>query len=122
LVRWETLKPIQSEVLMTPSSITSYQGGQQLMRMETELNPAITLFNEIFFSVLTAEWQKLSSHFMLTGEVQDGQWHASLEPLDKTVKQVVSRIELDGDDLVRKITLYESGGDRTTIQFEILKP
>lgn len=121
-VRWETLKPIQSEMLMTPTSISNMQGGQELMRMETESSLAVALFNEIFFSVLTAEWGKLSAYFKLSGNIEGGQWHAELVPVDKTVKQVVRRVELKGDALVREIILYESGGDRTTIHFENLTP
>ncbi len=121
-VRWETLKPIQSEMLMTPTSISNKQGGQELMRMETQSSPAVALFNEIFFSVLTAEWGKLSAYFKLTGNIEGGQWHAELVPLDNTVKQVVSRVELKGDALVREIILHESDGDRTTIHFENLNP
>ncbi len=121
-VRWETLKPIQSEMLMTPTSISNKQGGQELMRLETGSNPALTLFNEIFFSVLTAEWGKLSAYFKLSGIVEGGRWHAELVPLDNTVKQVVSGVELKGEALVREIILHESGGDSTTIHFENLNP
>jgi hypothetical protein len=121
-VRWETLKPIQSEMLITPAFISNKQGGQELMRMETQSSPAVALFNEIFFSVLTAEWGKLSAYFKLSGKLEGGQWHAELIPVDKTVKQVVSRVELKGDALVREIILHESGGDRTTIHFENSTP
>lgn len=121
-IRWETLKPIQSEMLMTPTSISNKQGGRELMRIENEANPVVALFNEIFFSVLTAEWGKLSAYFKLSGNVEGGWWHAELVPLDNTVKQVVSRVELKGEALVREIILHESGGDRTTIHFENLNP
>lgn len=120
-IRWQTLKPIQNELLMTPTSISNKQAGQELMRIENRSNPVVSLFNEIFFSVLTARWKKLSAHFSLTGDIQDGHWHASLMPHDNTVKQVVSRVELKGDTLVREIILHESSGDRTTIHFENLK-
>lgn len=119
-VRWETLNPIQSEMLMTPDAISNTQGGRELMRMETKSNPAVTLFNEIFFSVLTAEWGKLSAYFKLSGKVKEGRWQAELTPVDKTVKQVVSRVELKGEALVNEIILYESSGDRTTIHFNDL--
>ncbi|MFV9615020.1 MAG: outer membrane lipoprotein carrier protein LolA [Gammaproteobacteria bacterium] len=121
-VRWQTLTPIQGEMLMTPTSISNKQGGQELMRLETGSNPAVTLFNEIFFAVLTAEWEKLSAYFKLSGNVEDGQWFAELVPLDNTVKQVVSRVELKGEALVHEIILHESSGDRTTIHFENLNP
>lgn len=121
-IRWETLKPIQNELLMTPASISNKQGGREFMRMDKASNPVVALLNEIFFSVLTAEWEKLSAHFMLSGNMQDRNWHAELVPLDKTVKQVVSRVELKGDVLVRDIILHESSGDRTAIHFDSLKP
>lgn len=119
-VRWETLKPVQSEMLMTPEAISNTQGGRELMRIETKSNPAVTLFNEMFFSVLTAEWQKLSAYFELSGKVEDGYWRAELLPVDKTVKQVISRVELKGEALVHEIILYEGSGDRTTIHFSDL--
>ena len=122
LIRWETLQPVQNELLMTPTSIINKQGGKEFMRVEAESNPAVALFNEMFFSVLTAEWGKLSAYFKLSGEIQDRQWHAELVPVDKTVQQVISRVELDGDVLVREIILHESGGDRTTIHFDSLNP
>lgn len=121
-IRWETLKPIQNELLMTPTSISNKQGGQEFLRVETKTNPAVALFNEIFFSVLTAEWGKLSAYFKLSGKIQDRQWHAELAPVDETVKQLVSRVELKGGALVREIILHESGGDRTTIHFNDLNP
>lgn len=121
-VRWQTLKPINSEMLVTPTSISSKQGGQEFMRLETQSNPAVALFNEIFFSVLTAEWAKLSVYFKLSGKAEDGRWHVELVPVDKTVKQVVSRVELKGGALVREIILHESSGDQTTIHFENLNP
>ena len=120
-VRWQTLKPIQNELLMTPTSISNKQDGQEYMRLEGSSNPMVLLFNEIFFSVLTAEWQKLSSHFLLTGKIQNGQWHAHLVPVDAVVKHLVERVEIEGDVLVRKITLYEGDGDLTTISFNSMK-
>ena len=90
------------------------------MRIENESNPAVALFNEIFFAVLTAEWGKLSAYFKLSGKMEDGQWHAELVPVDTTVQQLVSRVELKGETLVREITLHESSGDRTTIHFNNL--
>ena len=52
--------------------------------------------------------------------MEDGQWHAELVPVDKTVQQLVSRVELKGGALVREIILHESSGDRTAIHFDRL--
>jgi len=119
-IRWQTLLPIQNELLMTPTAIVNSQGGKELVRLETDSNPAVTVFSEILFSVLTAEWGKLASYFELSGGVEGVQWVAQLVPIDKTVMPVVSRVELKGDVLLREVILHEASGDRTTIRFDNL--
>ncbi len=129
-IRWETRQPIQNTLLMTPASIINRQGEQELMRLEMEENPAARVLGEIFFAVLTAEWQTLAAYFVLEGELGDAlegewegtQWHAVLRPVDSSVLQVVSRVDLVGDDLLREVVLHEQGGNRTTIRFDSLQP
>ena len=95
---------------MTPEAISNTQDGRELMRMETKSNPAVTLFNEIFFSVLTAEWKSFQLILSCQGKLKTGHWQAERLFFDKTVKQVVSRVELKGEALVNEIILYESSG------------
>ena len=119
-IRWETLEPIQNELFMTPTTIVNRQGEQELVRLEKDTNPAVTVLSEIFFSVLTAEWAKLAVYFDLSGQLDGDQWSAELIPVDHSVMHVVSRVELRGDTLLRELILHESGGDRTTIRFDSL--
>ncbi len=121
-IRWETLDPIQNELLVTPTAIVSRQGEQNLMQLGTESNPAVAVFSEIFFSVLTADWTKLAENFELFGRVDGEQWLAELQPLNDSINQVVSGVTLKGDSLLREVILNESGGDTITIQFEYLLP
>lgn len=117
-IRWEILEPIRSELLMTPEGITSRQDGGELLHLDVNANPTAAVLGEIFFAVLTAEWEKLSNFFELSGRVDGGLWHAVLVPLDQLAMQVFSRIELKGDSLLREIILHQNSGDRTTIRLE----
>ena len=122
-IRWETLEPIQSELTMTPTSIVSQQVGQALLEFNSKTNPAVAVLSEILFSVLTAEWGKLGAYFELQGELEVselkvGEWFVILLPKDQSVAQFVERVELQGDSLLRAVTLFEKGGDRTEIYFE----
>ena len=120
-VRWETLEPIQSEFLMTPSEIISRQGEQELFKMNAGDNPVISILNKIFFSVLTAEWENLAQYFQIADTtIEKESWQVELLPLDKTILQVVQRVELKGDLFLRKIILHEKDGNRTTIHFSDL--
>lgn len=117
-VRWETLKPIQSEFLMTPNEVVSRQGEQELFRMNAGDNPVISILNKIFFSVLTAEWENLAQYFQIAdATIEKESWEVELLPLDKTILQVVQRVELKGDIFLREIVLHEKDGNRTTIHF-----
>ena len=117
VIRWQIRQPIESELLMTPRTIINRQDGLELLRLDSDQSPVVALLSNIFFSVMTAEWEVLKDYFILTGDIQGQQWYADLLPKDRSVLQVVSRIELKGDALLREVVLHEESGDRTTIQF-----
>ena len=115
---WRTLQPIENEMEMTPSSIVNRQRDEETLRLDSKKNPSIAAFSEIFFSVLTAQWQSLAKHFNMKGSLKSNQWKAELLPIDINVLNVINRIELEGDQLLRKVVLHETEGDTTTIVFE----
>lgn len=119
-IRWETIEPIQNVLLMTPESITNSQGGNELITMQVDSNPVVTILSDIFFSVLTAEWEQLATYFSLSGSSIEGRWQVELIPSDKTIMQVVSRVQLTGDTLLRELIFFEKNGDKTTIKFDEL--
>ena len=117
-IRWEILKPIQNELVMTPATITSKQGDGKLWQIDVESTPESAALGQIFFSLVTADWEILSNHFEVTGEIDGQQWHAVLVPIDQIVVQAFSRIELRGENLLQQIVLHENGGNRTTIRLD----
>ena len=117
-IRWEILEPIRSEILMTPDGISSRAGGETLLELEASANPAVAALGEIFFAVLTSDWQALEAWVELSGSVADGSWHAILKPRAETTGLVFSRLELFGGELLKTIVLHESSGDRTTIRLD----
>lgn len=119
-IRWEILEPIQSKLLMTPAGISSKQNGEELLQLDTSANPTAAALGEIFFAVLTADWETLESYVELNGTIDGDNWHAVLEPLDQSARLVFTRVELSGSGLLEKIVLHESSGDRTTIRLEQL--
>lgn len=106
---------------MTPDSIVNKQGSEEIIRLDGSSNPVVSVFSEIFFAVLTADWSKLSSYFRLSGDVDEKGWNAVLIPVDESVKKVVSKVEIQGNQLPLKVVLHESNGNRTTIRFSNLQ-
>jgi hypothetical protein len=115
-IRWEILEPIHSLLTLTPTAVISKQGDEELVRLDASNNPVARIVGEIFFAVLTSDWEKLAPYFELSGTVEGQQWHAVLLPIDQTVAQAFGRIELKGQKLLEEIVLHEKAGDRTTIR------
>ncbi|WP_261844158.1 outer membrane lipoprotein carrier protein LolA [Aliamphritea ceti] len=121
-INWLTESPVQNELVITPERLVNRQQGQELMSLDLASNPAGVVLGDILFAVLTAEWPKLKALFRLQGKVQGTDWQAVLEPSDPAIAQVMSKVELSGDHLLRQIVLNEVSGDRTTIRFLNLQP
>ncbi|MEH6626333.1 MAG: outer membrane lipoprotein carrier protein LolA [Motiliproteus sp.] len=119
-LRWETLKPLQNELLVTSESIVNRQGNQEIMRLEKSANSATSALHDILFSVLTSDWEKLANYFEISGVIEAEGWSVALQPLENKMVLFVDRVEIRGGAFVREIILYESSGDRTTIQFDNL--
>ena len=117
-IHWEILQPIRNKLIMTPDGISNQQDGSELLQLDINTNPTVAVLSEIFFAVLTAEWEKLARYFELSGTIDGEQWHAVLIPLDQAARQVFSQVELKGETLLKEIILHETSGDKTTIRLD----
>ena len=119
-IRWQILKPIESEILITPSAIEDGRGAG-LPGANSQLPKQLSAqMGEIFFSLLSANWDSLEKYFALSGGVSGQQWHAILKPLQVSTAQVFSRIELKGSSWISEIILHQPNGDITTIHLDNL--
>ena len=119
-IKWETVEPIENVLVITSQSISSRQGEQQLTTFEADSNPVVAMISDIFFSVLTANWNQLENYFSLTGSEEGNNWKAVLTPVDESVMHVVDSIELTGSQFIEKLIFFEENGDHTTIVFNKL--
>ena len=116
-IRWHTLKPIDNLLTLTSRTISSQQGDTLLSNLDSQANPVVTIFSDIFFGVMTAQWQTLAEYFEMDIQGSKERWTVTLHPIDKSVEQVVARVELSGDELLREVLLFEAAGDQTQIKF-----
>jgi len=116
-IRWHTLTPIDNLLTLTPRTISNQQGDTVLSSLDSQNNPVVTIFSDIFFGVMTAQWQTLAEYFEMDVQGSTHRWTVVLHPIDKSVEQVVTRVELSGDELLREVVLFEAAGDRTQITF-----
>lgn len=121
-IEWRTVAPIENVLVMTPDRIINRQAGNELSRLESDSNPVVSVFSDIFFGVMTAEWGKLAQYFSFKLKRNGESWTVHLVPIDSSVEQVVSSVELNGDELLREVVLHEAAGDLTRIRFKDMQP
>ncbi|MBJ7538697.1 outer membrane lipoprotein carrier protein LolA [Marinomonas transparens] len=121
-ITWHTLTPIDSRLKLTPETMSNYQNGKQVNKMDSGSNPVVAILSDIFFAVMTAQWQVLETYFTVNTKVADRQWQATLTPLNANIGSFANKIILQGDQYLRHITLYEAEGNRTQIDFSQLQP
>jgi outer membrane lipoprotein carrier protein LolA len=121
-VLWRTSKPFASELRLTRDEIRATQGGQTSMRLDAAREPAVRVINTLMFSLLDGDVSGLAQLFDLSGSVKGTDWQLALTPRPGALQQVLRKVELEGDGLVRRIQLFEANGDESLIQLTHLRP
>ena len=121
-LNWVTQTPIQSRVELTPQGLTTFNSQGQDVTDPAIQTPQVAVFTELFFALMTSNWQVLESAFELSGTTEGPQWHATLTPKDPVLAQVFSTLSLSGGAYVDQVILNEVNGDSTAIRFLDLTP
>jgi len=119
-IRWNTVAPVANQLMMTPKGMTSQQDGEELVSLSADKTPAIKMLSEIFFAVLTAEWETLANYFDVQIDGDQAGWQVVLTPKENALKEAVVQVNLAGDRLLNEVTLQEKNGDMTHILFSNL--
>lgn len=121
-ILWQTSWPIENTIELSRDTMVNRQNGQELARLDTQTNPVVTVFSDIFFGVMTSDWSQLERYFSITLEPQDRGWKVHLVPIDVNVRKIISGVDLEGNSYLKRVLFYEETGDRTEIQFSNFKP
>lgn len=121
-VRWTTLTPFPSEMVVTHDRIlTRQRDGSSRVEVDARQQPALRSINTLLFALMGGDLAALMTRFELQSATLDAlEWQVTLRPRPGALAQVFTRITLAGDGHVRHVALEESNGDRTAIAFSQL--
>jgi hypothetical protein len=118
-VWWHTREPFASTLVLTRDRLLARQAdGSVGTRLSASSEPGVRAINEMLFALMAADLSQLAQRFRIEGQLvgKDG-WSLVLVPREASVAQWVSRIELDGDKMVRHVKFVEVAGDTSDIRF-----
>jgi len=116
-VLWDTRTPFASQLVLNRTQIRATQDGGAAFRLDASSEPAVRVINSVLFGLLDGDLQALAAHFRVAGEAGAKAWQIRLEPKDAAIARLMSGIELEGDQYVRRIRITEASGDRSNLVF-----
>ena len=114
---WHMQKPFDNRLRVRADGIMQWNGTAWVAANKGKMSGQNQQI-QLFLDLLGGNTQGLAKQFdlQLSGSTQ--KWTLRLNPKTALMKQIFQYIEINGDNVVRRIELNEKQGDRTVMQFE----
>ncbi len=109
-VRWQTLEPIQSEMVLTPDGVRGMAGAED--------GAAARALADIFMGLFALDLEHLSRRFHLEAlePAADETWALQLIPRDPALQDVIAQVRIAGDATLDRVRFEDALGDTTEIR------
>ncbi|MCQ6255864.1 outer membrane lipoprotein carrier protein LolA [Pseudomonas sp. Q11] len=112
---WLLQTPLQQDYRITPQGIAR-RDGDTWQTLPSKSAGAEQ--NRLFLAVLQGDSSGLQRDFDLSLSGQPQQWKLTLTPRSVLLKQIFDQINIEGGELVQRIELLETQGDRTVLRMQ----
>ncbi|MCQ9123683.1 hypothetical protein BKG91_01215 [Rodentibacter caecimuris] len=111
---WQMEKPFPIQLRVTEKGIMQWNGKQWINNGKLGQAEQIRLF----LGLLSGDVNGLKTQFKLALSGTTEQWKVTLTPDSLLMKQIFNQITIQGNEVVKRIQLDETQGDRTDITFK----
>lgn len=119
-VLWNTDAPFASQMILTRDSLVQKSGNTITQKLDANREPALKTINGVLFALLSGDLATLEQRFTVSGEIKGKEWSLLLIPRDASWKQVLTRVELQGNRQVNQLMMLDANNDATHIHFSNL--
>ena len=117
---WETLSPIASVIRITPQGMMHQDGAGQWQPMQQQ-GAGSQAQIRLFMDVLSGNTRALAGQFTQRLQGDSENWTLTLDPSAPVIKQIFRHITIMGGQSINRVTLAETQGDKTEIEFSNLR-
>ena len=112
---WQLNTPLKQDYRITALGIARRNGSEWQMLPGKSAGAEQ---NRLFLAVLQGDSSGLARDFELRLQGEPTQWTLTLTPRSLLLKQVFTKINIDGGELVQRIELQETQGDSTVLKLQ----
>lgn len=116
-VLWNTDTPFASQLIVTHDSLVQKNGNNVTQKLDANKEPALKAINGVLFALLSGDLAALEQRFTVTGEFKNKNWSLLLIPREAGWKQVLTRVELQGNQQINQLKMLDANHDATEITF-----
>lgn len=112
---WQLKTPLQQDYRITAQGIARRNASEWQMLPGKSAGAEQ---NRLFLAVLQGDSSGLQRDFELQLQGEASHWQLTLIPRSVLLKQIFTRINIDGGELVQRIELQETQGDSTLLKLQ----
>ena len=112
---WQLKTPLQQDYRITAQGIARRNASEWQMLPGKSAGAEQ---NRLFLAVLQGDSSGLQRDFELQLQGEASHWQLTLTPRSVLLKQIFTRINIDGGELVQRIELQETQGDSTLLKMQ----
>ncbi|MDO1509343.1 MULTISPECIES: outer membrane lipoprotein carrier protein LolA [unclassified Neisseria] len=117
---WHMQKPFDNRLRVRSDGITQWNGKNWTTANPSKMSGQSQQI-KLFLDLLGGNTTGLEKQFNLQLSGTQQKWMLRLDPKTALMKQIFTRIDISGDNVVRRIELDEKQGDKTVMLFENVK-
>ncbi|MGK2741973.1 outer membrane lipoprotein carrier protein LolA [Tepidicaulis sp. LMO-SS28] len=116
-IAWIIEAPYPVFMVLTEDAITEWEKGAARKTTPLSTRPHLAALAGILRSVMTADMDALEKEFDVETSAEEDAWKMALQPKDEMLASALASISVRGAAHVERVTIVETGGDKTEIRF-----
>lgn len=121
-IAWLIETPFPTNLALTDTHVTEWGDGDERLRSPLSTRPRLASLVSFLVPLLAGNFDELGEDFIVEASVSEGGWQVVLTPKAGVMGEVISSIDIAGDNVVREVSVRESGGDWTQLSFGEYSP
>jgi len=108
---WDTVNPFPSTLVLGKDFIIQSRPGGQKNVLSAQGNEIFLSMAEVISAVFSGDAQGLENNFEVYFKSSSSSWELGLKPLNKAINSFAEKIIMNGDTVIKAISLIENNGD-----------
>ena len=115
---WEVISPFPSTTIITSNSLVQKSASGKISTLSVGDNDTFKRFSSTIQAIFKGDFPEIERDFKIYFfKASPGTWIIGLKPRDKTLRDIIFSIEIQGTVDLEKFILTESNGDTVSYEF-----